>query len=143
MIDKQLVANEIYTMKLPVPSVQSVLAVFAGLSVTVVLALTLERSALKSNDGVATLQLVRLIWVLDALAGILGGYVTAQLAARSPIKHALVVVGLLVPPVAVLGLLSAEPILYALVTSLAFGVFILLGAVGRDWQQRRSRTYTA
>ena len=130
-------------MKLPIPSLQSVLAVFAGLFVTVMLVLTIELGVLTSNNGVATLQIMRLIWVLDVFAAVLGGYVAAQIAAHSPIKHAMAVVGLLLPPVAVLGLLSAEPLLHVLVTSLGLGVCILLGAIGRDWQQRRSRTYTA
>lgn len=130
-------------MKLPIPSLQSALAVFAGLFVTVVLVLTIELRVLTSNNGVLTLQIMRLIWVLDVFAAVLGGYVAAQIAAHSPIKHAMAVAGLLLPPVAVLGLLSAEPLLHVLVTSLGLGVCILLGAIGRDWQQRRSRIYTA
>jgi hypothetical protein len=130
-------------MKPPIPSLRSVLAVFAGLLVTVVLVLTIELSVLKSTNGVATLQMMRLIWVLDVLAAVLGGYVAAQIAAHSPIKHAMAVAGLLLPPVAVFGLLSAEPLLHVLITSLGLGVCTLLGAVGRDWRQLRSRTHTA
>jgi len=130
-------------MKLPIPSLRSAFAVFAGLLVTVLLVLTTELRVLSSNNGVATLQIMRLIWVLDVLAAVLGGYVAAQIAAHSPVKHAMAVAGLLLPPVAVLGLLSAEPLFHVLVTSLGLGVCILLGAIVRDWLRWRSRTYTA
>ena len=130
-------------MKIPIPSLQSALAVFAGLFVTVVLVLIIELLVLTSNNRAATLQIIRLIWVLDSFAAVLGGYVAAQIAAHSPVKHAMAVAGLLLPPVAVLGLLSAEPLFHVLVTSLGLGVCILLGAIVRDWLRWRSRTYTA
>jgi hypothetical protein len=138
-IDKQLVANKIYIMKLPIPSPRSALAVFAGLFVTVALALAAELTIVASNNGIATLQMMRLNWVLDVFAAVLGGYVAAQIADHSPIKHAMAVAALLLPPVAVLGLLSAEPLLHVLVTSLGLAVCILLGAISRDWQRRRRR----
>jgi len=139
----QLLANKIHVMKIPIPSLQSALAVFAGLFVTVVLVLIIELLVLTSNNRAATLQIIRLIWVLDSFAAVLGGYVAARIAAHSPIKHAMAVAALFLPPVTVLGLLSADPLLNVLVTNLGPGVCILLGAICRDWKQRRSRTYTA
>ncbi len=130
-------------MKPSIPFLQSTLAVCAGLFAAVALALAAELTIVASNNGVATLQMMRLIWVLDVLAAVLGGYVAAQIADHSPIKHAMAVAALLLPPVAVLGLLSAEPLLHVLVTSFGLGVCILLGAIARDWQQRRSRTQLA
>ncbi len=126
-------------MKLSIPF-QSALAIFVGLALTVALVLTIEISIVTSNNfPVATLQMTRLIWALDVLAVIAGGYVTALMAARSPIKHALAVAALLLPPVAVLSLRSAEPPLEILITCLAFVVCIFLGAIGRDWQRQRSK----
>jgi hypothetical protein len=87
--------------------------------------------------------MMRLIWALDVIAAIVGGYVTAQIAARSPVKHALAVAALLLSPVAVLALRSAEPPLEILITCLGIAVCILLGAIGRDWQRQRSSGYAA
>ena len=67
-------------MKPSIPSLQSTLAVCAGLLVTVALALAAKLTIVASNNGIATLQMMRLIWVLDAFAAVLGGYVAAQIA---------------------------------------------------------------
>ena len=130
-------------MRLSIPSLQSTLAVVSGIIVTTTLLLAVEATIVAQNNGVATVQMMRLIWVMDVLVLMTGGYITARIAAHSPVKHSIALAGLFLPPVAVLGYASAEPPLQILITALAIAICILLGAIGRDWQQLRSRGYAA
>jgi hypothetical protein len=124
-------------MRLRTPSLQSSLAVVAGILVTAMLVLAVETTVVTHANGVATIRMMKLIWVLDVLAAVLGGYITSLIAGHSPLRHALSVAALLLPPVAVLGFLSSEPPLQILITNLGFAVCIFLGAIGRDWQRQR------
>jgi hypothetical protein len=124
-------------MRLRTPSLQSSLAVVAGILVTAMLVLAVETTVVTHANGVATIPMMKLIWVLDVLAAVLGGYITSLIAGHSPVRHALAVAALLLPPVAVLGFLSSEPPLQILITNLGFAVCIFLGAIGRDWQRQR------
>ena len=125
-------------MKLIIPSPRSALAVLAAITVTVVLALVAKFSVLTSYNRVLTPQIIKLIGVLDVFAALLGGYIAAQIAFRSPIKHAMVVAGFLASTVTVLSALSAEPPFHFLITDLGLVMCILLGAMARDWQRQRS-----
>jgi hypothetical protein len=126
-------------MRLLTPSLRSSLAVVTGILVTAMLVLAFETTIVIRANGVATIQMMKLIWVLDVLAGMFGGYVTALIAAHSPVRHAMAVAGLFLLPITVLGFLSSEPLLQILITSLGFAMCVLLGAIGRDWQRQRSR----
>jgi hypothetical protein len=130
-------------MRLRTPSLQSSLAVVTGILVTTMLVLAVETTIVTRANGVATIQMMKQIWVLDVLAAVLGGYVTALIAGHSPVRHAIAVAGLFLLPVAVLGFLSSEPPLQILITSLGFAVCVCLGAIGRDWQRQHSQAHTA
>lgn len=132
-----------HPMRLFTPSLRSSLAVVAGILVTAMLVLAVETTIVVRSNGVATIQMMKLIWVLDGLTAIFGGYVTALVAHHSPVRHAMAAAGLFLLPVAVLGFFSSEPPLQILITSLGFAVCILLGAIGRDWQRQRSRSCAA
>jgi hypothetical protein len=119
------------------------LAVVTGILVTAVLVLTVETTIVTRANGVATIPMMKLIWVLEVLAAVLGGYITCLIAGHSPVKHATAVAALVLLPVAVLGFLSSEPPLQILITELGFALCIFLGAIGRDWQRQRSRGCTA
>jgi hypothetical protein len=125
------------------PSLRGSLAVMAGILATTLVAISAELTVVTRANGVATIQMMKQIWVLDVLAGVLGGYVTALVAGHSPVRHAAVAAGLFLLPVVVLGFLSSEPPLQILTTSFGIAVCICLGAIGRDWQRQRSRNSRA
>jgi len=114
------------------------MAVVTGILVTTILVLAVETTVVTRANGVATIQMMKQIWVLDILAAVLGGYVTALIAGRSPVRHAAVVAGLFLVPVALLGFFASEPLLQILITSLGIAICICLGAICRDWQRQRS-----
>src|SRR5262245_35317949 len=130
-------------MKIHTPSLRSSLAVVAGILVTAMLALAVETTIVTRANGALTVYMMKLIWVLDVLAAVFGGYITSLIAGHSPVKHAAAVAALFLLPVTVLGFLSSEPPLQILITSLVFAMCIFLGAIGRDWQRQRSRGCTA
>lgn len=107
------------------------------------LVLAVEATVVTRANGVATIPMMKQIWVLNLLAAVFGGYATALIAGRFPVRHATAVAGLFLLPVAVLGFLSSEPPLQILITSLGFAVCICLGAIGRDWQRQHSKSCMA
>jgi hypothetical protein len=130
-------------MRLRIPFLRSSLAVVTGILVTALLVITAELTVVTRAKGVATIQIMKQIWVLDVFAAVLGGYVTALVARHSALRHAAVAAGLFLFPVGVLGFLSSEPPLQIFTTSFGIALCICLGAIGQDWQRQRSRSSRA
>ena len=128
-------------MKTNLGCFRSPLAVLAGILVTTALAFAGELTL--NRGGALTPEVMRSILVLDMLAAITGGYVTARVAGRSPLKHAFVTAALFTALTSALDYASKTPMFSIVTTSLGIIVAICLGAILWDWHRSIQHGFVA
>ena len=108
-------------------------AIPIGVGITVALALSLAGESLLLHKTVLTVSLSKAVWYFDLLAALCGGYVTARLAARSPVKQALVAGGLLAALVMFTTYSSGSPWWQLPPTGFSVASAMFVGAVLNQW----------
>jgi hypothetical protein len=116
---------------------RSAASVVAGLFVSAALVLITELTLIRHS--LVTPELLKVIYSFDLLAVLAGGYVTAYLAVRSPLRHALIVAGVAAALVTITTHVIERSWWQAVVPGLSVAVSVCLGALLRDWQRRNHR----